>query len=202
MMFYADQLNVQAWYFQEAAKNNASIHLETLVVAVVPLKYYSQNLQFPHTPLLISMHECVTIQTQNQTKGAATASAGGRASIASCWVRIMTSCMHIGCPLPRRKFLGKVWCHNRMVCYNDIHVRCIWILFAVFFILVEKQFVWLLLLHCVVSVIDNHCLYYFVLHLFVMLIETQLLLFPCLNVFSAWLKHMYLYSFYLFCESP
>ena len=37
----------------------------------------------------------VTILTQNEAIGAATANGGGRAPIASFWVRIMTSCMNI-----------------------------------------------------------------------------------------------------------
>ena len=41
------------------------------------------------------MHEYVTTLTQNEAIGAATASGGGRAPIASFWVRIMTSYMNI-----------------------------------------------------------------------------------------------------------
>ena len=37
----------------------------------------------------------VTMLTQNEAMGAATASDGGSAPIASFWVRIMTSCMNI-----------------------------------------------------------------------------------------------------------
>ena len=48
-----------------------------------------------YTPLLIFMHVYVTILTQNEAIGATTASGGGRAPMASFWVRIMTSCMNI-----------------------------------------------------------------------------------------------------------
>ena len=48
-----------------------------------------------YTLVLILLHEYVTILTQNEALGAATASGGGRAPIASFWVRIMTSCMNI-----------------------------------------------------------------------------------------------------------
>ena len=37
----------------------------------------------------------VTVLTQNEAIGAVTASGGGRAPMASVWVRIMTSCINI-----------------------------------------------------------------------------------------------------------